>query len=240
MRGIDVSHHQQAEDIDWARLKDEHQIEFCYIRASYGSRPDAEALVHAQYCEANEILYGFYHFFRHHQDPNAQLGAFTSVVERSDPELLPVLDLEANKYDPKVLDWTEYGSRAYGVGTQLSGDGDFVLYVSPSWYSQIDKGIVLGREDDYPWHHGPDLPLWIAHWDVQKPDSPRPYVLWQRGVKRFTGVPYDLDFNEGEPLRIEKEKPFHVSENTQAPFHVGQCLYVWSDGSLRPNQEPSE
>ncbi len=222
MRGIDVSHHQQAEDIDWARLKDEHEIEFCYIRASYGSRVDAEALEHAEACEKVGILYGFYHFFRHHQDPNAQLGAFTSVVEKADPQLVPVLDLEANKYDPNVTDWELYGAHAYNVGSQLSEDA-FVLYISPGWYEKLSLFA--------PWLSDKELPLWIAHWDVVHPRSPREHALWQRGVKTFSGVPYELDFNEGEPPRIEKAKP--LEDSAIFPLNVNDCLYVWPDGSLR-------
>lgn len=238
LRGIDVSHHQQAEDIDWERLKEKDDISFCYIRASYGTRVDSEAIDHAKACQRAGIAYGFYHFFRHHQNVDAQVAAFHDSSGWGDPGLVPVLDLEQNRYDPSVESWAKYTAAAWQVGCRLSSLASFVLYISPAWFANL-AGMPPPGED--AWFARFSIPLWIAHWDVAQPRAPRDWQIWQRGVRKFKGAPYELDFNEARELPRIPNVDEPSATDVFYDLKVNDCFYIWPDGSLRLEKwEPTE
>ena len=227
--GIDVSHHQQAEEIDWEALKKRESIDFCYIRATYGTRVDREAEDHAEACDKVGIAYGFYHFYRHHQDAEAQLEAFCDAVPNAD--LYPALDLEYNSYDPEVASTSAYHAGAIAIASGLvSAFGDVVFYCSPAWIHAQALASVIGSR-----------PLWLAHWDVEPMQSKQrfAYEVHQYGKRKLEGSPYAVDVNaatEGgfERIRVAgMASPPEDLEKKIYAFKPGTALYFWPDGSFR-------
>ena len=94
--GIDISHYQG--DIDWKTLGRDKDIAFVYLRASMGSEnKDCKAQEYALDASKNGLLVGLYHFFYLQTDVKQQFENFDSVYSSIQSDLIPVLDIEAEK-----------------------------------------------------------------------------------------------------------------------------------------------
>ena len=67
LRGIDISHWQDADKINWAKLRETHQFVIC--RAAYGTMRDREVVDHVRHARRQAFNIGLYHFFRACQVP---------------------------------------------------------------------------------------------------------------------------------------------------------------------------
>ncbi len=94
--GIDISHYQG--NIDWQKLTTEKDIAFVYIRASMGAEnKDEKTSEYALGASTNGLLVGLYHFFYLQTDVTQQFENFDSVYSSIQSDLIPVLDIEAEK-----------------------------------------------------------------------------------------------------------------------------------------------
>jgi len=104
--GIDVSHHQGK--INWERLmrKDgfDSVIQFVYCKATEGmDHIDTQWEYNREELTKLNIAHGAYHFFALETDPTLQAKHFLSQWRKSEFDLPPVLDVEAEGLSDKEL-----------------------------------------------------------------------------------------------------------------------------------------
>jgi len=189
-RGIDISHWQDPDAIDWDALSE--IVDFVVCRFTYGTRPDRRVAEHVERVRRHGLSLGAYHFFRPHLDPRAQLDAFRAVddaVGYEPADLVPWLDIERDPGAPPPQRdvspaWSDSAQTlchgfvdAYGECMPYLNEADFLALGSPRW--------VLDR------------PLAVAHW-TERPQPRTPggveAVIWQRRVAPLppaTSLPID-------------------------------------------------
>ncbi|MBI2257464.1 MAG: glycoside hydrolase family 25 protein [Flavobacteriia bacterium] len=104
--GIDISHHQG--EMDWKKLFRKNAfdtlIHFVYCKASEGiTHVDREWKKNRVWLLKNNKNHGAYHFFLPDEDPLLQAKHFLSLWKKQDGDLPPVLDIEIEAKDLKVL-----------------------------------------------------------------------------------------------------------------------------------------
>jgi lysozyme len=198
--GVDVSHHQQPDAIDWTRLA-EGGVAFAFMRATYGVQEDATFLDHVDNARRAGIVIGAYHFlrFKTSQPAESQAEAFLEALEPLAPHanvlLPPVLDLEDNRYDDPI--GTAAERRRYvtmaNVWLQIVEQrlGRLaMIYTRASFFDgDLDSPAGFGVR-----------PLWVAHYTTLP--SPRLPAAWSRyhfwqftESGRMSGYRGDLDLN---------------------------------------------
>jgi len=93
--GIDISRYQG--EIDWKNVKkwEDHKIEFVYIKATEGATlVDNTYRTNLEGAKENNLLVGSYHFFRANTPAKLQYQNFTSVVDRAEQDIIPIIDVE--------------------------------------------------------------------------------------------------------------------------------------------------
>lgn len=156
IHGIDVSHHQKPETLDYRRIAKSQA--FLIARATYGVRSDETFPIHAdrwRSCQRRDPtrVFGAYHFFR---DPRgkrpqpweAQCEAFIAELRRVNygehaldrgafaRDLAPALDLEDNhRYDGPLQDVGAYvEDAARFLETLAVVYGHAFVYLAPGWF----------------------------------------------------------------------------------------------------------
>lgn len=187
VKGVDVSMWQEA--IDWPKLKG-NGFRFAYIKASEALYQDEYFVANWKNAKAAGVARGAYHYLRP-ADPEGQAVHFARLLEGDRGELTPAVDFE--RYSAPVPSLSALGKFCLHL-EQLTG-------VIPVIYTNNDTWHVLGN--DYAWWSR--FPLWIASWDRQTPQIPRPwknYYVWQYGVSpdgKTLGVSSGgLDLDTGE------------------------------------------
>ena len=201
-KGIDVSHHQHPDLVPW------NKVDFGYIRATYGVKPDKYFAAHRERAKKAGVPVGAYHFFRKHKSVELQRASFQDHVNGHKLELVNALDIESNgAYDVSDLQQSD----APALEKMSVGFG--ILYVN------VADWVELGRPS---W--GADHKLWLARWtvtsrtgrhydDVQKIPSPvyRPgfvpspwpnFTVWQNGA-----LLNRCDFNWAKAIPFKVAKP---------------------------------
>ena len=145
---------------------------------------------------------GAYHYFVPTRDAQRQANLFARTVPLKAGDLPPVLDVEASNFHDvavmrtEVARWLRLIEAHYGVRP--------ILYSNHSFY----KRHLAGHFDDYP--------LWLAHYEVQRPTMPRSkWIIWQHSDEAYVpGIRGVVDFNvfQGnfeslQALRIPAAKP---------------------------------
>jgi len=182
LRGCDVSTFQAPTLVDWSKQ------DFGIVRATYGTRKDGKAKLHADKIRAAGKVLGLYHFFLPNTDLQAQLDAFCEVantVSLHDGDILPCVDIEAypdkfngsvpTHYAPVAPAWNDTLVKFVKL-LQLEFGG-FMPYITQRDWAMLGKpDWVLTR------------PLWVANYPKKGSTSPlkapatpgnRPYAIWQ-------------------------------------------------------------
>ena len=199
--GIDISHH-NAGDIVWDSLyvltdkrgktirdhhlaKDIRPVSFVFIKATEGvSMVDKDFKRNWQDAGRSGLRRGAYHFFRSSKDGKAQARLFIKTVgDLRFKDLPPVLDIETihrggsmKKLNEEALKWLETIDGHYGKKP--------IVYTGSSFARDwLSKRIT----DNYP--------VWIAHYEKDRPDFDG-WTFWQFTDKAVVkGVPGPVDLS---------------------------------------------
>ncbi len=181
VHGIDVSAYQGR--IDWPEVA-RNRVRFAFIKASEGATlRDSRFARNWREARAAGVLRGAYHYFQPNRDGQSQADLFARTVPLAPGDLPPVLDVEAaNFHDVAVLRrevarWLRLIEAHYGVRP--------ILYSNHSFYQRH----LAGHFDDYP--------LWLAHYEVERPTLPRSkWIIWQHSDEAYVpGIRGVVDFN---------------------------------------------
>lgn len=154
-KGIDISSWQG--EVNFKEVK-ENGIEVVYIKATEGSHylnPRADEYYLKS--KSNDILIGFYHFFSPKVDAKIQANYFSSYVKKKDFNCKLALDIEitdgcnADELSKNCIIFLEEVKSITGK--------EVVVYTYTS-FARASLTKELGR-----------YPLWIANYDVEKPEK---------------------------------------------------------------------
>jgi lysozyme len=190
--GIDVSHHSGA--IDWLRVAD-LGYDFVYVKASEGV-DDPDPSFHEHWAQLGRLGLprGAYHFYVTEDPPEEQAELFLSMLEVTDDDLVPVVDVEVVGHGTPA-DWPRNLARFLDLVEAEIGVRPMV-YTSPNFWT-----AHLG--DDFA-----ALPIWVAEYGVDAPHLPsglERYHLWQfEEDRRVEGVEKEVDVSRLHPeLRLD-------------------------------------
>ena len=211
LKGVDVSQHQGS--VDWPAVK-RAGYHFAICKATEGqdfqdstwSRARVDAIRKAG------LKLGAYHYLRPRPGRNGAVEARWAVpIARAagwgkPGDIRLVCDIEET-------DLTSHRTVGYLVQfcnevENLTGHKP-VIYSFPAFLKQLQLPSAFGK-----------YPLWIANFEVSRPDVPLPwkgYAIWQhtsRGRVRGISGNVDLNVSEGLPL-IRKKSPPPPAEDTQ-------------------------
>ena len=96
--GIDISHHNNLTDKDWAEIL-KNNVKFVYIKASEGkSFKDPAFKKHYNQAKKHKLLIGAYHFYNDNCSPESQFNNFINSVKGYELNLIPVIDFETGGF----------------------------------------------------------------------------------------------------------------------------------------------
>jgi len=196
-RGIDVSHHQAPERMDWKLLAG--QVDFVIARSCYGETPDATFVKHINSARKHKKVVGGYIFYRQTQRWEKQFARFRTELERIDcgpGDILPAIDLEMNdKYDGPVSP-TIFNSEGRALVEAVADlYGSCLIYTVPGLIFTLGNPAWLL-----------EYPLWIAHINVNQPRSPKAWDIWQYTHEgKLDGYSGRLDLNVSDHLPVLPE-----------------------------------
>lgn len=190
--GIDLSHYQSSEDLNWDSLSIGYgsvPIEFVVLRASMGSNGvDLEFDEFWEKAAKHNLVRGAYHFYRPDEDPILQANQFLSAVQLESGDLRPVVDIE--KY-PKIISKKKLRKNLQiflDILEERFGEKP-IIYTYYHYY----KEELEGHFDSYP--------LWIANYnDVLAPNKESPWLIWQfteNGIVHGISTKVDLNIYNG-------------------------------------------
>ena len=181
VHGIDVSAYQGT--INWPEVA-RNRVRFAFIKASEGATlRDPRFARNWREARAAGVLCGAYHYFQPNRGGQIQADLFARTVPLAPGDLPPVLDVEASNFHDvavlrrEVARWLRLVEAHYGVRP--------ILYSNHSCY----KRHLAGHFDDYP--------LWLAHYEVERPTLPRnKWIIWQHSDEAYVpGIRGVVDFN---------------------------------------------
>lgn len=174
--GIDVSHYQGR--IDWRAVKNTGKVLYAYVKAT-----ESTSLVDDTYAynirEAHNagIAVGCYHFFSPTTEADAQLKNFTSTVNLSGQDLVPMVDVELRGKSP--LPQFIQRLRTFIQGIEKHYKVKPILYTSVNFYNKY----LAGHFDDYVYM--------IARYaeEIPQPEAGCRFGLWQYSATgRINGI----------------------------------------------------
>ncbi|WP_234108958.1 glycoside hydrolase family 25 protein [Chryseobacterium sp. R2A-55] len=169
--GIDMSHYQRKEDIEWDSLSIGNRsipIKFVVLRGTMGNKStDKHFQEFWKLGKKHNLIRGAYHFYRADEDPVMQANNFLENVKLESGDLPPILDIEkipSRKSSEKLIEdlkiWCKIVEEAYGEKP--------IIYSYYHYY----KDFLRGHFDDYP--------LWLANYnDVPQPSPDDQWKFWQ-------------------------------------------------------------
>ncbi len=184
VHGIDVSHHQG--EINWKMVKDmcvdSLVIDFVFVKATEGrTYVDKQFKNNWKNLRKNKLIRGAYHYFKPLVDGKKQAKHFISKVKLKKGDLPPVIDIEEignasnTSLIKRIKDCVMELQHHYGV--------EPIIYTYHDFY----KLHLNGQFDDYL--------LWIAHYNVLKPNN-NMWNFWQHSDRgTVSGINYPVDFN---------------------------------------------
>ncbi len=191
--GIDVSHFQGK--IDWQKIKDAN-IKYAYDKATQGmTYVDPEYKNNRVDAHSFNFTHGAYHFYVAGDDPQKQALHFVSVIDYTEDDLPPVLDLEqggmkanikTENYQKDVLKWLQVVEEKLGVKP--------VIYTSPAFGNQYLNHPSFSEYD-----------LWVAEYGVDTPKVPnawkeKEWLFWQRSERgKVEGAVGEVDHDIYNP-----------------------------------------
>jgi len=170
VHGIDVSTYQGR--IDWPEVA-RQQVRFAFIKASEGATlRDPRFGRNWREARAAGILSGAYHYFQPNRDGGDQARLFIATVPLRPGDLPPVLDVEAPRFHDvaelrrELHQWLDAVEAHYQVRP--------ILYSNYAFYQHY----LAGHFDDYP--------LWLAHYEVERPAlPPSRWIIWQHSDEAY-------------------------------------------------------
>jgi hypothetical protein len=155
LHGVDVSHHQDPNAVPWRDLA-ANGVRACWVRASYGTRIDGQAVAHVQQARVAGMRVGLYLFWRRAESDEAQLA---TLAERHMAALVGPGDLAP---------WID-------VEHDTDRHGRIIDAMAASWRPRVDSMMRLtverfGRAYLYAFESGlsllgwPAWPLVVAHY----------------------------------------------------------------------------
>lgn len=194
LKGIDVSHYQEA--IEWDTVVAKQQLDFAFVKCTEGSD-----YIDSLYCQNWDALKrlgvrrGAYHFFRAYGCGDVQAKHFLQTADLQPGDLAPVLDLESTSgMPPEVMIqeariWLEIVEAQLGVKP--------IIYSGQNFYDTY----LAGHLDDYP--------LWIARYSDQAPAlaNGKAWKIWQYSNQGcYEGICRKVDVNvfPGTPEMLEQ------------------------------------
>lgn len=181
VRGIDVSKYQG--NIDWAQVATSN-VQFAFIRASYGMTEDPYFVTNAQQAHKNGIAVGAYHYstFQNRSDMQAQAKHFLSLLKKVDITYPVVLDLES------PLQTSIPASTLTSLATEfmdiLRAEGYSVMLYS--YNNFIRDHLNVGQLAGYD--------LWIANY-LERPTVTE-HQIWQHTASgSVSGIRGTVDIN---------------------------------------------
>ena len=197
--GIDVSKHQGT--INWEELKKNTKIKFVYIKATEGSDYlDPRYKENMREAKRHGFKVGSYHFLTNRSSATNQFNNFARNVNRTDQDLLPIIDVEeCNRWTSQQLRdslkvFADLVEELYGCKP--------MIYTSEKFFTKH-----LGRAFS-------GYPLFIAKYNSSQPEIGYKWVLWQfsdRGYfKAVKGNRGEVDlsrFNKGYSINDIIYKP---------------------------------
>lgn len=152
--GIDISEFQGEIDFDTV----EQLCDFCFMRASAGTRMLVDNLLEYNYSKAeySSLRLGYYHYFNYVNDPEAQADLFLSAVKGKRNNFPLVIDIEhsENIFGQSMRSNTQFqvlNNLYFFVEKLKAANQNFIIYTNKRTYRDLDL------ENNYP-----DIPIWIA------------------------------------------------------------------------------
>ena len=188
--GIDVSHHNGK--IDWQTVATDKRIEFAYIKATEGFKhPDKRFSQNTVNARKAGIKVGAYHLLTTKTAMKTQFDYFTSVVDKHEQDLIPMLDIEEKKMrrwsreqiQDSIAKFIQLAENHYGVSP--------VIYCSHKFY----KHYLSPRFDNYI--------LFLARYSESQPileNNKKHHDIWQFTEHgHINGIKGDVDLDRFGP-----------------------------------------
>lgn len=199
--GIDLSHYQEREEIEWDSLyirnkTAKYPIQFAIFRATMGNDGTDKNFAHF-FSEAkkHQLIRGAYHYYRSEEDPKLQANSYLKNAQLEKGDFLPILDIEQlpkkkskEQFIKDVQTWLDIVEKHYKRKP--------IIYTYISFY------------EDYLYPTFKQYPLWIANYNnVSVPTSVFSWQLWQFTENGITaGAKVKIDFNifNGDSSELNK------------------------------------
>ena len=195
--GMDISHYQPKEAIDWDKLTlgaDSIPLRFVIFRATMGSSADKYFSHFWKKAKQKNLICGAYHYYRPSENPVNQANTFINQINLQTGDLRPILDIEklphrtpSEQLINNLQTWLRLVEQAYGAKP--------IIYS----YYYFYKDYLRGRFDDYP--------LWLANYnDVSQPSDEDKWQIWQfteNGIVNGVNVKVDLNIYNGSPAELK-------------------------------------
>lgn len=186
-KGIDVSKWQG--DIDWAQVKKSGLVDFAIIKAGYGrevNQIDEKFEQNYKGCKDNKIPCGAYWY------------SYAVTPEEAEREAdVCIATLKGKQFEYPIYYDIEEARQRLGQGkvsaiistfcNKLEAAGYWVgVY---SYRSFLDVYVSDAIKKRYA--------IWVAEYDVQKPNYNNPYGIWQKSSKgKILGINGNVDLDE--------------------------------------------
>jgi lysozyme len=189
--GVDVSHHQDPNRIDYPRLVDEANVRFAIVRIAYGGRADRFAAAHIEGFRKAGAQVGVYAFALPTGQPSAQVqrsfAAATKAGWLPDADLPFFLDVELpplGKHRERHANLSPQ-QRSEMFGTMLAQldrltNRNVGIYTGPSYWNQYVRSPIP-----------PSLVYWAARYPSKRV-NPDPRGLLERQPQKIAGKGQDF------------------------------------------------
>ena len=197
--GIDMSHYQRKEDVEWDSLSIGNRsipIKFVVLRGTMGNKStDKHFDEFWKLAKKHNLIRGAYHFYRADEDPVMQANNFLANVKLESGDLPPILDIEKiprRKSNEKLVEdlkiWCRIVEETYGEKP--------IIYTYYHYYQDFLKG------------HFDDYPLWLANYnDVPQPAPNDDWDFWQfteNGIVYGINTKVDVDIYNGSLWSLKR------------------------------------
>lgn len=182
--GIDLSYCQT--NVDWNKLN----VDFVIVRAGYGkysTQKDAMFETHYKNAKAKKLPVGayWYSYALSEAEAKEEAKACIAVLKGKKYEYPIYFDVEND--DQFRLGKAKVSAIIRAFCNELEKAGYWAgIYTNVNWYNNVIDNDIKSR-----------YAMWIASWDVAKPNISGPYGLWQYRVGTINGVAgrCDMDYS---------------------------------------------
>lgn len=200
MKGIDISHHNGS--IDFNAVKKEG-YEIVYIKATEGKTyNDPTTQNNYNGAKAAGLKIGFYHFLRAN-DPREEAKHFLDVINGLDVNCKYCIDVETTEGQSK----DQISARVRAFADYLISQGKEVcIYTGDNFYANYLNDTVK------------DLPLWVAHYGVDKPNVNNYAGFQYTSTGRVNGIGGNVDLND-----FKNDIFINIQQPNPAPVNTVKC-----------------